>query len=233
MTGSWRVLFGGASSAAEHMALDESLARTAAASVRVFTWNPPAVSLGLKQPIPAWLEPAAWRAAGLELIERPTGGGLAVHGSDCSIAVVVPRETSIPLDALMATVCRSAVRMCRGYGVEAEPVMDVPGARRVTYCLTELSPYAVMAGPRKLAGFALRRYAQSWLIQGSLLVGAMPERLAAAMPEEARRQFEARAITLSEAAGRAIRAQDVARRWGTSWAEWWDDLLVSELVDAV
>ena len=229
----WRVVFGGASTAAEHMALDESLARKAEASVRVFTWNPPAVSLGLKQPRPEWLEPSAWTAAGLELVERPTGGGLAVHGSDCSIGVVVPREASILLAAVMATVCRSAVRLCRGYGVQAEPIVDVPGARRVTYCLTEPSSYAVMAGPRKLAGFALRRYPESWLIQGSLLVSPVPDRLNAAMPAEARRQFEARAIALSEAAGRPVRAQDVARRWGTSWAEWWDELLVSELVHAV
>ena len=230
---SWRVVFGGASSAAEQMALDDRLAREAAPAVRVFTWNPAAVSLGLKQPRPAWLDPIRWQAAGLEFVERPTGGGLAVHGSDCSIAVVVPREAAIPLEAVMASVCRSAVRLCRSYGVEADAVVDVPGARRVTYCLAETSPYAVMSGSRKLAGFALRRYPNSWLIQGSLLVGPLPAVLAGAMPIEARRQFGARAVSLSEAAGRSIRAQDAAKRWGTSWAAWWDELLVSELVNAV
>ena len=229
----WRVVFGGASDAGEQMALDDALAREAGPAVRVFTWNPPAVSLGLKQPRPAWLDAGRWRAAGLELVERPTGGGLAVHGSDCSIAVVVPREAAIPLDAVMSSVCQSAVRLCRSYGVEADAIVEAPGARRVTYCLTEPSPYAVMSASRKLAGFALRRYPQSWLIQGSLLVGAVPAPLAAAMPDDARRQFEARAIALSEAAGRSMRPQDVAKRWGTSWAMWWDELLVSELVDAV
>ena len=230
---SWRIVFGGALGAAEQMALDETLAREAEPAVRVFTWNPAAVSLGLKQPRPAWLDPVQWRAAGLELIERPTGGGLAVHGSDCSIAIVVPREAAIPLEAVMASVCRSAVRLCHSYGVETDAVVDVPGARRVTYCLTEVSPYAVMSGSRKLAGFALRRYSNSWLIQGSLLVGQIPAALAGAMPIEARRQFGARAVSLSEAAGRSIRARDAAKRWGTSWATWWDELLVSELVDAV
>lgn len=229
----WRIVFGGAANGAEQMALDESLAREALPTARLFTWNPPAMSLGWKQPRPAWLEPKRWQAAGLELVERPTGGGVAVHGSDCSIAVVVPRDASIPLGVVMATVCRSAVRICRSYGVEAETVVDVRGTRRVIYCLTELSSYAVLAGSRKLAGFALRRYPQSWLIQGSLLVGPIPAPLAAAMPEETRRQFAARAVALSEAAGRALRAQDVAKRWGTSWAEWWDELLVNELVDAV
>jgi lipoate-protein ligase A len=229
----WRVLFGGASGAARQMALDEALARAGAPAARLFTWNPPAASLGWKQPRPAWLDPERFRAAGLELVERPTGGGLAVHGTDCSIAVVVPREAGLPLSAVMSMVCRSAVRICRTYGVEAQPVLDAPAAGRVTYCLAEPSPYAVMVGARKVAGFGLRRYPHSWLIQGSLLVRAIPYPLAELMSADGRGQFAAQAIHLAEAAGRPVREEDVASRWAAAWPGWWDELLTQELAHAV
>jgi len=98
-------------SAAEHMAFDEQLANEAKPAVRVFTWEPPALSLGFKQSVPDWLNRTHWEAAGLELVERPTGGGIAFHGSDISISIVVPRPSCPPISSLMRLVCKSAVRL--------------------------------------------------------------------------------------------------------------------------
>lgn len=225
----WRIVLDGDARAEEHMPLDETLARRAEPAARFFTWAPAGISLGWKQPRPAWLDPARWAAAGLTLTERPTGGGLAVHGSDCSIAVVIPRALNIPLAALMRSVCESTTRLCRSYGVDAQVLLDAPAEGRITYCLTELSPYAVLVGTRKVAGFALRRYPQSWLIQGSLLVRPLPRVLAEAMPEAARRVYASRAVSLSEAAGRTVREPDAMARWAGHWAAWWDEALTEEL----
>src|SRR3989338_8978996 len=112
-----------ARSAAEHMALDEGLALQAEPSVRVFTWSPPAISLGFKQQPPGWLEETRWRNAGLELVERPTGGGIAFHGSDVSISVVAPLRPGVSPHALVSAVCESAVRLCGTYGLEATSVL--------------------------------------------------------------------------------------------------------------
>ncbi len=248
MTGvnGWRILLDGEERAERQMALDEGLAHRAEPTVRFFTWKPAGVSLGWKQPRPAWLDPVRWSAAGLALCERPTGGGIAVHGSDLSLAVVVPRTFVLPLAVLMRTACENAVRLCRSYGADAEPLADPPveppgqvrgssctplrgdipsrgAGGRITYCLTELSPYAVMVGTRKVAGFALRRYPQSWLIQGSLLVRSLPRALADAMPEEARRGYAARAIPLAEAAVGRVTETDVAARWAERWTAWWEE----------
>ena len=231
----WRVLRDGEERAERQMRLDEALARRAEPTVRFFTWKPAGVSLGWKQPRPAWLDLARWSAAGLALCERPTGGGIAVHGSDLSLAVVVPRTWVLPLSALMRTACENAVRLCRSYGANAELLADPPveplgqgrgpsrgAGGRITYCLTERSPYAVMVGTRKVAGFALRRYPQSWLIQGSLLVRSLPGALADAMPEEARRSYATRAIPLDEAAVGRVTEADVAARWAEGWTAWWE-----------
>jgi len=201
------------------MAFDERLALEARPNVRVFTWNPPAISLGFKQAPPAWLEEARWRDAELELVERPTGGGIAFHGSDVSISVVVPRPSCPPISSVMRVVCESAKRLCGAYGLEATSVFTVPQAERVEYCLIQPSPYAVFLAGRKVAGFALRRFPNSWLVQGSLLVRPLPAVLAEALPRGVRAALEERAVSLSEASGKWVDEADVAQRWAQEWQE--------------
>ena len=199
------------------MALDERLALQAEPSVRMFTWSPPAISLGFKQQPPGWFEETRWQNAGLELVERPTGGGIAFHGSDVSISVVSPRRPGVSPHSLVSAVCDSATRLCRAYGLHAVADVTTTGAARVTYCLTHPSPYAVYLAGRKVAGFALRRFPQSWLVQGSLLVRPLPAALADALPQDVRDQLAKRAVALSEASGKWMDEADVAQCWTQEW----------------
>ena len=212
-------------SATEQMALDCVLAAEAVPTARFFRWHPPAVSLGWKQPQPEWLGSSVWAAAGLEAVERPTGGGVAFHGSDVSISVTVPRVEKISLHSFMDAVCRSAVALCRSYGADASPLLDAAAASRIMYCLTELSPYAVMIDGRKVGGFALRRFPQSWLIQGSLLIRPLPQMLEHALPSDLLHRLRDRAMTLSEASIDVMDESTVAHRWAASWANWWNTFL--------
>jgi lipoate-protein ligase A len=206
-------------SAAEQMALDERLALEGRPNVRVFTWHPPAISLGFKQEPPVWLTVPGWHSGGFELVERPTGGGIAFHGSDVSISIVVPRPSCPPISSLMRAVCESAVKLCGTYGLEATSVLDVPQAKRVDYCLMQPSPYAVLLEGRKVAGFALRRFPSSWLVQGSLLVRPLPAALAEALPQDVRDALAQRAIALSEVSEKWVDEADVAQRWAEEWQE--------------
>jgi lipoate-protein ligase A len=213
----WTVLFDGPRAAAAQMALDERLTAFERPMIRVFTWQPPAVSLGFKQPRPDWLVPSQWEAHGLEWVERPTGGGMAFHGSDVSISVTVPRRAAPPLETAMRIICESAVRLCRAFGADAT-VSDGPTGQRIDYCLTEPAPYAVMIAGRKIAGFAARRYPTGWLIQGSLLVRSLPAALARAVPAELAARLEAAAIPLASAAPSALLTErEVARAWVEQW----------------
>ncbi len=225
----WRVILDEARATDEQMAHDERLAGEAIPTVRLFLWNPPAISLGFKQAPPTWLMPARWRRAGLGLVERPTGGGMALHGSDVSVAVIVPRQCSLSLPVLMHAVCESAIRLCGSYGLKATGVLDARHEGRITYCLTEPSPYAVHVDGRKVAGFALRRFARNWLVQGSLLVSRVPKRLAEAMPQAVMEQLNARASCLADAAGEPISPRETAERWAANWPEWWDEAVLMDL----
>jgi len=224
----WRVLVESDRPAAEQMAIDARLAAQAMPAVRVFTWNQPAVSLGYKQQRPEWLVEASQELA---CVERPTGGGIAFHGSDVSIAVVVPQELRLPLALLMRVAGRSALRLCQSYGAPA--VFSDGGARlAVTYCLAQQSPYAVSVGGRKIAGFALRRYAQSWLIQGSLLVGPVPEPIGRRLPRPVREAMAGRAASLSACVGREVNERNTARRWADHWTAWWEEDVIQALACA-
>ena len=225
----WRRLLGGATTASGHMTLDRRLADEAALTVRLFTWARPAVTWGWRQTAPAWLA----QADTVEQAERPTGGGVAVHGSDVAVAVIVPRVLALPLSAIMAGVCGSAVRLCRALGVDASAQLDVPCGRRIQYCLTDVSPYAVTAGGRKLAGFAIRRLRESWLVQGSVLLAPLPEELLRPMPADVRRQLAAHAVSVSDAAGRPVTPGEALACWRDGWSGWWPHHLSPDTASAL
>ena len=218
----WRVFVDAGRPTLEQMAYDEQLAREALPTVRFFLWQPPAISLGWKQSPPEWLRAPAWQATKLAWVERPSGGGIAFHGSDVSIAIVIPRILDQSLDALMRAVCDSAVKLCGRYGIHAEGVLDVKGQARVTYCLTEVSSYAVLIDGRKIAGFSLRRYPKSWLIQGSLLVQPLPDALRQGLPQPLQQELHTRALSLSEVLGEPMSEHGVASKWSEHWAAWWN-----------
>ena len=214
---SWRIVRMDGETAREQMAIDEDLAREAQPMLRLFRWSRPALSLGFKQPMPAWMDRESLASHGVEVVERPTGGGIAVHGSDLSCSVVVPQEAGVTLRALMQTVCEALASAVQSFGVECRWLNDGVASQRIDYCLTEESPYAIMLGERKLCGLALRRYPASWLVQGSLLVRNLPAVFARVMPREVSETLQARAVSLEEATGQPIADDELTARIMEAW----------------
>jgi lipoate-protein ligase A len=167
----------------------------------------------------------------VDWVERPTGGGLAFHGSDVSVSVVVPRALGLSLAQLMRAVGHAATQLCRSYGAEAV-ASDQPAQGPITYCLAEPSPYAITVGDRKLAGLAVRRYPESWLIQGSLLIQPVPDALRQVVPRDVLEVLARRAISLAEAVKAPMSERDAAHRWAGRWMEWWEDGLIREWAGA-
>src|SRR3989338_4809295 len=199
-----RVIVHDEPTAAGHMAYDERLADEGIPTLRLFRWNRPALSFGYRQRPPAWIAGSGPAAAGVDCVERPTGGGVAVHGSDLSCSVVRARRAGARLRDVMAALCEGMSRACRAVDVAVAWNVDVEAATPIAYCLTQTSPYALTVGRRKLCGFAVRAYGASWLIQGSLLVRAIPEAIQRLMPPSVRHAYDARAICLEEAAGMGL-----------------------------
>ncbi len=214
--------------ASERMRADDAAGRAAQALARFFVWKPPAVSLGWKQHPPAWLSQERWVQSRFEYIKRPTAGGVALHGSDVSLVIVVPHKAQLSLRSCLAVACRCAVSLCASFGVDATALIDAASFGPVTYCLTEVSPYAVLVGTRKVAGFGARRYPDAWLIQGSLLVRPIPEALRAALPESFIQGLDTRASALSASSEQPIDESRVLKRWAAHWPAWWKEAVEQE-----
>ena len=146
--------------------------------LRFFQWDKPVVTYGYL------LDPAkvrAWSAenGGLEMVQRPTGGGAVAHKtSDLSLSLLWPRKSGFLPDkpsacyALIHSALRAGVRQYLGEGlpslhVKAE-TCDARPKERFPVCFDEPVCDDVMLGGRKIIGGALRITRQAVLYQGAI-----------------------------------------------------------------
>src|SRR5271163_3168902 len=94
----WRFLPFSMASAAENMAVDETilnsyLAEDAPPTLRLYGFAPPAVSLGYAQKM-SRTDVITLREQGLDVVRRPTGGRAVLHFNDLTYALVAPVRSS-------------------------------------------------------------------------------------------------------------------------------------------
>jgi len=151
------------------MARDLSLLRSLSRgecppTLRLYGWDPPALTVGYFQRIEDELNVAECAGDGVEVIRRITGGGAVFHHHEITYSVVVPLDGPIGRTSITdsyALLCAPLVRALALYGVEASfrPVNDV------------------LAGVRKLSGSAQTRRGGVLLQHGTLLLDVDPGRM--------------------------------------------------------
>jgi lipoyl(octanoyl) transferase len=231
----WRLLETGSRPGAWNMACDAALLAAAELpdfppTLRLFGWDPPAVSLGHHQPDLSAGEMALLQAHGVEWVRRPTGGRAVYHGprhEELTYSVVVPLP-SVELGGTLVDSCRriheaiagslsalgadvtlapkrpgsaSAGRSSRGGATR--PVR--PTSRRA--CFDATAPWEIESGGRKLVGSAQRRSRAALLQHGSIPLAGRSSILAALWPGSLDPD---RATTVSDAAGRAVGFEELA-----------------------
>ncbi len=80
-----------------NMALDEALLETHIAGgcppiVRLYGWNPPAVTIGYSEKIEDVIDIARCRASGIDIIRRLTGGGAVIHDNEITYSLIAPEK---------------------------------------------------------------------------------------------------------------------------------------------
>ncbi|HYB71762.1 MAG TPA: lipoate--protein ligase family protein [Candidatus Sulfotelmatobacter sp.] len=212
----WR-LIRGTGRPAENMARDAAMAWAVGEGIvpptlRLYRWEPGAVSLGYGQRPEAALDLLACARAGLAVVRRPTGGGAVLHGRDLTYAVAVPRR-GIWAEGNVAACCRRiheavAAGLAR-LGAPAEvagpraPLGGSHGGGGVP-CFAAISSHEITVGGRKLVGSAQRRFGRAILQHGSIPVAAERRRLASLLPGDsarALRLLEATMVSLVEVLG--------------------------------
>ena len=147
-------------------------------AVRVWSYSAPAVVLGRAQrPDDAMLERA--RRAGVEVVERPTGGGAVLAGGWLlGASVAVPPDHPLVTPSIPASyqwLGRAHAEWLRQAGVHAIPVERPrdPGELRWA-CFAGLSHGELLAGGRKIVGLAQARRRAAVLFSAGTLLSPTP-----------------------------------------------------------
>ncbi|MCI0497748.1 MAG: lipoate--protein ligase family protein [Thermoplasmata archaeon] len=168
MTG-WRLILDGKRPAAENMAMDETVMRlrpsTGLNTLRLYGWNPSAISIGYFQSLEAEVDTGECRARGVDVVRRITGGGAVYHDTvgDLTYSIVVPVDDPLVngLDVLgsYGVLLDGLVNGLSALGMEAgfRPVNDI-----------------VVSG-RKISGSAQTRRGGVILQHGTVILDVDPD----------------------------------------------------------
>jgi lipoate-protein ligase A len=169
-----------------NMRFDESLARRLAAgdgapTVRLFTWNPWAISLGFNQDGSS-LDAKRCAEAGIDIVRRPTGGRAVFHAQELTYSVAMRADQRSVLD-IYNQISRALVRGLEFFGVRAALSKSQPDLRAhykspsSIPCFTASARYEIEFEGKKIVGSAQRRFRshetgdEVVLQHGSILTG--------------------------------------------------------------
>ena len=179
-------------SGARNMAVDEFLLERAeseggAPVLRLYSFDPPAVTLGFHQDAARAVDAGAASADGVDVVRRITGGRALLHDGELTYSVTA--LTGPPFgEALSDTFTAIAgviVAALRRIGIEAQ----LGSARHVSVeksmtspCLVSTSRHEITAGGRKISGSAQRRAGGAFIQHGSILLRRGSERIGRYLP---------------------------------------------------
>ena len=225
-----RILTTPGCSAAFNMAVDEALFNacrrdTEMMTLRIYTWHPPAVSVGYGQDVEDEVDPGRCDRYGIDLVRRITGGRTVLHDQELTYSLVFP-ESHPAMGTLSGVMFRGAgealARTLRHFGIPAEPAQKgscgIGGKSDV--CFTATGCYEITARGRKLAGSAQRRSGGRVLHHGSVLLGPGHKRLPLLIPSQDQERRETIARLLNQ---RTISVSELTSGLPT-FEEWADGL---------
>jgi len=187
----WRFIDSGAGDGQTNMATDSAMARLAgdlpyAATLRVYGWHPPTISLGYHQSLDD-LELDQCRRDGIEVVYRPTGGRAVLHSEELTYAVVVgpgsylfgldimtlyERLSHAILDAL------NRLRISALFDRSQRTPQNFSRGELSSLCYASAIQHEIGVDGKKLVGSAQRRFEHAVLQHGSILLGPHHSQLA-------------------------------------------------------
>jgi lipoate-protein ligase A len=226
----WQFRNTGYRSGSENMKYDEQLAQFLLESdepfvVRVYGWNPPAISLGWHQDI-AEIDLEKCLGEGIDVVRRPTGGRAILHSDEVtySVAMVASQKSVL---SVYQSISEALVLGLSELGADVALEKSQPHfptlyrSPSAVACFASVARYEIHIGGRKLVGSAQRRFArpdgQEVVLQhGSILLGEDHQRIIEflnGLSDEQRNQLRAElkqnTVDLSSALGRKVDFSEV------------------------
>jgi len=210
----WRLLNTGHLDGATNMAIDEAISRAVQAdlvppTLRFFGWRPACLSLGQAQP-GGDVDREACRAAGVDVVRRPTGGRAILHTDELTYSVIAPdTEPRIAGTIVEAYKCLSG-GLLNGLLLMGVPTRQVEqpdnhDRDQGPVCFEVPSNYEIVFDGKKLVGSAQMRKVGVVLQHGTIPLRGDIARISlylASHPDPDR--VRSRATTVEAAIGRVI-----------------------------
>lgn len=222
MTPTWRLIITEPHHGAWNMALDEALLKSAAErtvipTLRLFNWDPAALSLGFAQPY-SDVDLRSLEEKGWDLVRRPTGGRAILHIDELTYSVTAPLDDPILNGSLLESyrkISNALLKSLAVLGVDAIGDKEYPNGNGKStpnpVCFETPSNYEITAGGKKLIGSAQARKYGGLLQHGSLPLRGDLTRITQVLKYESEqaRQLDANqildhAVTLEMVLGRIV-----------------------------
>ncbi len=217
----WRLLDTGAQPASFNMAIDEALFQLhvrgeSQPTLRFYSWDPPAVSLGYFQKHSA-IDMASCRELGIDIVRRLTGGRAVLHANDLTYSVVVDSGQGIPssFEAAYRLLCQGLLEGFRLLGFEGEHGREEMECSQSDICFAHATVADIVYQGRKFVGNAQTWQGAALLQHGSIVLEPQEETWAAIVKtdsrESLRAQLKSRITSLREILGRGIGPDELKR----------------------
>jgi lipoate-protein ligase A len=236
----WRLILSGANDGCFNMALDEALLISCQQDfsppvVRLYGWNPPAVSVGYSQSASQAVDIGTCRRRGVDVVRRITGGRAVFHHQEITYSVCASSSRFPELGDNVGETYRklslALLESLRILGVEADWVKPWAETKTVSVsagrcmpCFLSNSRYELAVKGKKLVGSAQRRFSihrgeqteHSFIQHGSILTGESGYGSAFFLPSEdstrlLQQSLSEKSTNLREVLGREVRADEMAR----------------------
>lgn len=227
----WRFENTGFHSGVFNMEYDEALAKalvkgTGCSVIRVYGWNPPAISLGWNQSIDE-IDVEKALSAGIDVVRRPTGGRAILHCDELTYSVTMrvrDRNVLTVYDEISRALVIGLKEVGALVAIEKSQSHFPTLYRNVSapVCFSSAGRYEIKFNGKKLAGSAQRRYAvgngeEVVLQHGSILLDSGHKHIVEflRLPSEEQREalryeLEEKTIELRSILGRTVSFEETA-----------------------
>ena len=164
-----------ANGAEENMARDCQMLESGC-HIRFYSWRAPAITLGYSQHPNEWVNLIRCHDLGVEVAQRPTGGGVVFHNRDLSWSISAP-HSELGLTSIQQCYQKIHEAVASGIKKRLGLPLYLAGCQEAicsdqppSFCFAVPVGYDIMIASKKLAGGAIRWTKKMILYQGTLLV---------------------------------------------------------------
>ncbi|MCK5237240.1 MAG: lipoate--protein ligase family protein [Deltaproteobacteria bacterium] len=175
----WRLIIDGPESGTFNMAADESLLSVVSKAqekptLRLYSWREPSITIGYSQ------DASFFNGSEVPVIRRLTGGRAVLHFDELTYSITCPAGTSL-FDQGIHDVYRLVGKCLKGAldsaGLECYPArsQQSAGGNKKASCFHAPNRYELLCDGKKVTGSAQRRFKDSFIQHGSVMLSVNEE----------------------------------------------------------